>query len=76
MKLKVKVPVYLLDVTLISLCLSVIVADRCYNDFPMLNVWDSKGVNFVIRHKHNLAFNSIEGKNYLKTPPSMCSKTK
>ncbi|MDZ7604868.1 MAG: hypothetical protein U5K79_04615 [Cyclobacteriaceae bacterium] len=23
---------------------SVIVADRYYNDFPMLNVWDSKGV--------------------------------
>ena len=111
-KLKVKVPVYLLDATLISLCLSVfdwatfrkskgavkmhtlldydgklptyvnltegsvgdnkgayniplqkgsvIVADRYYNDFPMLNVWDSKGVNFVIRHKNNLAFNRIE----------------
>jgi hypothetical protein len=39
---------------------TVIVADRYYNDFPMLNVWDSKGVFFVIRHKHNLAFKSIE----------------
>tara|TARA_R110000868_G_scaffold174667_2_gene411469 strand:- start:5284 stop:5976 length:693 start_codon:yes stop_codon:yes gene_type:complete len=39
---------------------SVIVADRYYNDFPMLNVWDSKGVFFVIRHKGNLAFSSIE----------------
>jgi hypothetical protein len=111
-KLKIKVPVYLLDATVISLCISVfdwatfrsskgavkmhtlldydgkmpvyvnitegsvgdnkgayqlplqkgtvIVADRYYNDFPMLNVWDSKGVFFVIRHKHNLAFKSIE----------------
>lgn len=111
-KLKVKVPVYLLDATLISLCLSVfdwaafrtkkgavkmhtlldydgklpvyvnitkgsvadnkgaygiplekgsvIVADRYYNDFPMLNVWDSNGVFFVIRHKNNLAFTTIK----------------
>jgi len=110
-KLKIKVPVYLLDATLISLCLSVfdwatfrtkkgavkmhtlldydgklpvyvnitegsvadnkgaydiplekgsvIVADRYYNDFPMLNIWDSKGVFFVIRHKHNLSYTSI-----------------
>lgn len=113
-KLKIKVPVYLLDATVISLCLSVfdwatfrkrkgavkmhtlldydgklpsyvnittgstgdnkgaydiplekgsvIVADRYYNDFPMLNVWDSKGVNFVIRHKNNLAFDSLAEK--------------
>lgn len=111
-KLRIKVPVYLLDATVISLCLSVfdwatfrrskgavkmhtlleydgkmpayinitegsvgdnkgaydiplqkgavIVADRYYNDFPMLNIWDSKGVYFVIRHKHNLAYRSIE----------------
>lgn len=39
---------------------SVIVADRFYNDFSLLNVWDSKGVNFVIRHKNNIVFNSIE----------------
>lgn len=110
-KLKIKVPVYLLDSTVISLCLSVfdwatfrtkkgavkmhtlldydgklpiyvnitkgsvgdnkgaydiplekgsvIVADRYYNDFPMLNIWDSKGVNFVIRHKDNLKFEMI-----------------
>ena len=38
---------------------SVIVTDRYYNDFPMLNIWDSKGVFFVIRHKDNLAFTSI-----------------
>ena len=111
-KLRIKVPVYLLDATVISLCLSVfdwatfrrskgavkmhtlleydgkmptyvnitkgsvsdnkgaydiplqkgavIVADRYYNDFPMLNVWDRKGVYFVIRHKHNLAYQNIE----------------
>ena len=107
-KLKIKVPFYLLDATVISLCLSmfdwatfrtkkgavkmhtlleydgklpvyvnitegsvadnkgayniplekgsVVVADRYYNDFPMLNVWDSNGVFFVIRHKHNLKY--------------------
>ena len=111
-KLRIKVPVYLLDATVISLCLSVfdwgtyrrskgavkmhtlleydgklpayvnitkgsvgdnkgayeiplqrgavIVADRYYNDFPMLNVWDSKGVYFVIRHKNNLAYHQIK----------------
>ncbi len=35
---------------------SVIVADRYYNDLSLLNVWDSKGVYFVIRHKDNLQF--------------------
>jgi len=35
---------------------SVIVADRFYNDFPLLNIWGSKGVFFVIRHKENLKF--------------------
>ena len=39
---------------------SVIVADRFYNDFHLLNVWDSKGVFFVIRHKENLQFNRIK----------------
>ena len=38
---------------------SVIVADRYYNDFPLLNIWDSNGVFFVIRHKDNLAFHTI-----------------
>ena len=37
---------------------SVIVADRFYNDFYLLNVWDSKGVFFVIRHKENLQYES------------------
>lgn len=39
---------------------SVIVADRFYNDFPLLNVWDSKGVFFVIRHKENLQYVSLK----------------
>jgi len=35
---------------------SVIVADRFYNDFSLLNLWDSSEVFFVIRHKENLKF--------------------
>lgn len=39
---------------------SVIVADRFYNDFSLLNVWDSSEVFFVIRHKIDLAFKRIK----------------
>lgn len=39
---------------------SVIVADRFYNDFSLLNVWDSKGVYFVIRHKDNLQYTVVK----------------
>jgi hypothetical protein len=39
---------------------SVIVADRFYNDFHLLNVWDSKGVFFVIRHKDNLQYTIVK----------------
>jgi hypothetical protein len=39
---------------------SVIVADRFYNDFALLNVWDSKGVYFVIRHKENIKFTTVK----------------
>lgn len=39
---------------------SVIVADRYYNDFSLLNVWDSNSVNFVVRHKENLNFKTIK----------------
>ena len=39
---------------------SVIVADRFYNDFYLLNIWDSKGVFFVIRHKDNIKFEAIK----------------
>ena len=39
---------------------SVIVADRFYNDFYLLNVWDSKKVYFVIRHKENIQYKVIK----------------
>jgi hypothetical protein len=39
---------------------SVVVADRFYNDFTLLNVWDSNSVYFVIRHKENLKYRSIK----------------
>lgn len=39
---------------------SVIVADRFYNDFPLLNIWDSKGVYFVIRHKENMQYITVK----------------
>ena len=41
---------------------SVIVADRFYNDFPLLNVWDSNGVFFVIRLKENIQFETVREK--------------
>ena len=39
---------------------SVIVADRYYNDFPLLNVWDSNQVYFVVRHKDNIKYTTIK----------------
>jgi hypothetical protein len=39
---------------------SVIVADRFYNDFSLLNVWDSNGVHFVVRHKDNIKFRTLK----------------
>lgn len=39
---------------------SVVVADRFYNDFSLLNVWDSSEVFFVVRHKDNIKFKSIK----------------
>ena len=39
---------------------SVIVADRFYNDFSLLNVWDSNGGYFVVRHKENIQFTTIK----------------
>lgn len=39
---------------------SVVVADRFYNDFSLLNVWDSSEVFFVVRHKENIQFKSIK----------------
>ncbi len=37
-----------------------IVADAFYNDFSLLNVWDSNKVFFVIRHKENLQFETVK----------------
>lgn len=39
---------------------SVIVADRFYNDFSLLNIWDSNDVYFVVRHKDNIQFRTIK----------------
>jgi hypothetical protein len=39
---------------------SVIVADRFYNDFSLLNIWDSSGVYFVVRHKDNIKFRTVK----------------
>lgn len=39
---------------------SVIVADRFYNDFSLLNIWDSNELYFVVRHKKNLDYETIE----------------
>jgi len=39
---------------------SVIVADRFYNDFSLLNIWDSNKVFFVVRHKENLKFTTVK----------------
>lgn len=39
---------------------SVIVADRYYNDFSLLNVWDSNQVYFVVRHKANIQFETVK----------------
>ena len=39
---------------------SVIVADRFYNDFSLLHIWDSSGVYFVVRHKENIQFKVIK----------------
>ena len=39
---------------------SVIVADRFYNDFSLLNVWDTNGVFFVVRHKENIKYTTIK----------------
>ena len=40
----------------------VTVADRYYNDLPMLKVWDSKEADFVARHRHDLAFHGLREK--------------
>jgi hypothetical protein len=39
---------------------SVVVADRFYNDFSLLNIWDSNGVFFVVRHKENIQYTTVK----------------
>lgn len=39
---------------------SVIVADRYYNNFSLLNIWDSSQIFFVIRHKDNIQYRVIQ----------------
>lgn len=39
---------------------SVVVADRFYNDFSLLNVWDSSSVYFVVRHKENIKYVTVK----------------
>ena len=46
------------DIPLIAM--SVIVADRFYNDFYLLNIWDCNNVFFVVRHKENLKFTVVK----------------
>jgi len=45
---------------------SVIVADRYYNDFELLNIWDSNDMFFVVRHKENLRYRQIKEKDLPK----------
>lgn len=39
---------------------SIVVADRGYCDYSLLNHWDSNNVFFVVRHKGNIRYKSIE----------------
>ena len=39
---------------------SVVVADRGYCDFSLLDYWDSRNVFFVVRHRDNLLYSQIE----------------
>ena len=38
---------------------SVVVADRFYQDFSLLNKWDSNNINFVVRCRKNLQYNQL-----------------
>ena len=39
---------------------AIAVSDRYYCDFSLLNDWDSNGVFFVVRHRTNLRFHTVE----------------
>ena len=51
-----KLPIIKVPMIFLVLKGSVIVADRFYIDFLLLNIWDSKGVFFVVSHKENLQY--------------------
>ena len=46
---------------------SVVVADRGYCDFSLLDHWDSRNVFFVVRHKDNLIYSQIEERSLPET---------
>ena len=46
---------------------SVVVADRGYCDFSLLDHWDSRNVFFVVRHKDNLLYSQIEERSLPET---------
>lgn len=39
---------------------SIVVADRGYCDYSLLNHWDSSDVFFVVRHKDNIRYTTVE----------------
>ncbi len=39
---------------------SIVVADRGYCDYSLLNHWDSRNVFFVVRHKDNIRYTSVK----------------
>lgn len=39
---------------------SIVVADRGYCDYALLNQWDSNDVFFVVRHKDNIRYTTVE----------------
>ena len=45
---------------------SIVVADRGYCDFSLLNSWDSMKIFFVVRHRTNLVFRTIEERDLPK----------
>jgi hypothetical protein len=39
---------------------SFVVADRAYNDYAMLSLWNERGINFVLRAKDNMAYEVVK----------------
>lgn len=50
---------------------SVVVADRFYNDFNLLRIWDSRKMFFVIRHKENLQYTVVSTKAKTDLKPNL-----